>query len=97
MNTTLRFRSRNTLHAMTARFKFQTTIHTITANFGDDLFITTMFTLAGAHDFYTPAAGFGVTAVHTEQIACEQRRFVAAGSGSDFEEGVTFVIRIFWQ
>lgn len=96
MNTTLRFRSRNTLHAMTARFEFQTTIYTVTANFGDDLFITTMFTLAGAHDFYTPAAGFGVTAVHTEQIASEQRRFVAAGSGTNFEEGVTFVIRIFW-
>lgn len=97
MDPPLRFRGRDTLHAMTTGFKFQPTIHTIAADFSNDLFITTMFTLTGAHDFHTPATGFRVAAVHAEQIASKQRGFIAAGSGAHFEEGVAFVIRIFWQ
>ena len=36
----------------------------------------------------------GVAQVHAHQVAGEQRRFVAAGAGADFEEGVARVVRV---
>ena len=83
--------------AVTAGFKFQSTVHAVTADFGDNLFVAAMLAFVGAHDLHAPATGFGITAVHTEQIPGEQRRFVAAGTGADFHKGVTLIVRIFRQ
>ncbi len=38
--------------------------------------------------FGAPALALAVAQVHARQVAGEQRRFVAAGAGADFEEGV---------
>ena len=56
-----------------------------------------MFAIAGAHDFHTPATAFGVFGIHTEQIACENRRFITARSGTNFQEAVAVIFRIFRQ
>ena len=97
VNTALGFGGRHALYAMTAGLKFQTAIHAIAADFGNHLFITAMFAFVGAHDLHAPAARFGVTAVHPEQIAGKQRRFITAGTGADFDKGVAFIIRILRQ
>ncbi len=80
MNTPLRFGGRHTLHAMAAGFKFQPTVNAVAAEFGDHLFETAVFTFVGAEDLHLPATRFRIAAVHAEQIAGKQRRFVTAGS-----------------
>jgi hypothetical protein len=39
----------------------------------------------------------GVALVHAEEVAREQRRFVAAGAGTNFEDGALLVGGILWQ
>lgn len=95
MNTPLRFRRRYALHAMAAGLKFQSPVNAFSANLGNNFFKPAMFAFAGAHDLYPPATRFSVTAVHAEQIAGKQRRFITTGSRTHFEEGVTFVIGVF--
>ncbi len=97
MDTPLGFGRRNALYAMPAGLKLKTPVDALAADFGDDFFITAMLAFAGAHDLHTPAARFSVTAVHTEEIACEQRGFIAAGARTHFHERVTFIVRIFRQ
>lgn len=82
---------------MIVGFKFQMIIYIIIVNFGDDFFIIIMFIFVGVYDFYLLVVGFGIMVVYMEQIVCEQCCFVVVGFGLDFEEGVMFVIRIFWQ
>ncbi|MNZ46060.1 hypothetical protein D3C78_637300 [compost metagenome] len=56
-----------------------------------------MLAFVGAHDFDTPATRFCVTAVHAEQIAGEQRGFIPACTGADFDKRIALVIGIFRQ
>ncbi|MNP76273.1 hypothetical protein D3C76_1734800 [compost metagenome] len=56
-----------------------------------------MFTHVFAHDLNPPAASFSVTAIHTEQIASKDGRFVATGSGAHFQETVALIVRILRQ
>jgi hypothetical protein len=55
------------------------------------------FALAGAHDLAAPAGPLGMARVHAQQVAGEERRFVAAGAGADLEEGVARVLRVLGQ
>ena len=43
------------------------------------------------HDLESPAVQVGVTLVHAQQVAGEQRRLVAAGAGAHLDDGVAFV------
>lgn len=97
VDTPLRLGGRHALHAMAAGFKFEPAVDAVAADLGDHLFKAAVFTFVGAEDLHLPAARFRVTGVHAEQIAGKQRRFVAAGPGAYFHEGVTLVIRIFRQ
>lgn len=97
MDAPLRFGRRNALYAVAAGFKFQTPVYAVAGHFSDNFLVAAVLAFAGAHDFNAPAAGFGIAAVHTEQVASEQRGFVAAGARSHFDERITLVIRIFWQ
>ena len=56
-----------------------------------------VFALVFRQDLHTPATSLGVTRVHAEQIAGEDRRLVAAGAGANFEEHVTPVVGILGQ
>ena len=60
----------------------------------DDFLVAAVLAGALAQHLDLPALGFGVAGVHAEQVAGEQRRFVAAGAGADFEEDVAVVVRI---
>ena len=44
--------------------------------------------------FHLPALRFGVARVHAEDLGGEQRGFVAAGAGADFEDDVLLVVGI---
>jgi hypothetical protein len=97
MDTALGFGFRHALHAVTARFKLQLAVNAVTRHFGNHLFVTAVFTHVFAHDLNPPAASFSVTAIHTEQIASKNGRFVATGSGAYFQETIAFIVRILWQ
>ncbi len=97
VDTTLRFRFRHALHAVSARFKFHAAIGTLSGHPGNHLFVSAVLTVVGADDLHTPAAGFSIAAVHAEQIAREDRRFITAGTGAHFNETGAFIIGIFWQ
>ena len=97
VDTALAFGSRDALHAVAAGFKFQTAVCAQADNAGDDFFIAAQFAFIGGNDFYLPAVALGVAAVHTQQIACKQRGFVAARSGAYFDKDVFVVVGIFGQ
>ena len=97
VDTALAFGGGNALHAVAARFKFQTTVRAQTDDAGDDFFIAAQLAFVGGNDFNLPAVALGVAAVHTQQIACKQRGFVAARSGAHFDEDVFVVVGIFGQ
>ena len=53
-----------------------------------------MFAVAFAEDLDLPAALFGVSQVHAQQVAGEDRGFVATGAGADLEEQIALVARV---
>ena len=97
MDTALAFGGGDALYAVPAGFKFQTAVCAQADNAGDDFFIAAQFAFVGGNDFNLPAVALGVAAVHTQQIACKQRGFVAAGTGAHFDKDVFIVVGIFGQ
>ena len=97
VDTALAFGGGNALYAVAARFEFQTAVRPESDDAGDDFFIAAQLAFIGGNDFDLPAVAFGVAAVHTQQIACKQRGFVAARSGAYFDEDVFVVVGVFGQ
>jgi hypothetical protein len=56
-----------------------------------------MFAVAGGDHFHLPALRRGIALIHPEQVAREDRRLVAAGSGAHFENRVLVVGGILGQ
>ena len=48
-------------------------------------------------DLDPPALALGITRIHAEQVAGEDRRLVAAGAGTDFQEHVAPVVGVLGQ
>ncbi len=83
------------LHAVHARFEFELGEDAAAVDLGDDLLEPAFAAFADRQDFRLPALFGGVAFVHAEQVAGEQRGFVAAGAGADFQDGVVVVHRVF--
>ena len=94
MDAALRFGFRHALHAVGAGFELQLRVRAAAFDAGDDFLVAAVFAGAGGFDFDLPALAFGVARVHAEQVAGEDRRFVAAGAGADFQVEVAFVARV---
>ena len=60
----------------------------------DDLLVAAVLARALAEHLDLPALALGVARVHAEQVAGEDRGFVAAGAGADLEEDVAVVARV---
>ena len=58
------------------------------------LIFAAVFARTFVQDLEAPALDLGVTRIHAEQIAGEDRRLVAAGARADFQEYVRIVVRI---
>ncbi|MNN69227.1 hypothetical protein D3C81_1849960 [compost metagenome] len=97
MNTPLRLGFRHALHAVATRLKLQLAENAVARHLGNHFFIAAVLAFVGTHDLDAPATRFGIAAVHTEQIAGENRRFVTAGTGTHFQEAIALIIRIFRQ
>jgi hypothetical protein len=88
---------RNALHAMATRFEFQFRVHAEADDLGDDFLVPTHFALALRNQFDLPALTLGITEIHPEQIAGEQRGFVATGAGPYFQKDIPLVVGILRQ
>ena len=97
VDAALRFRHGHALHAVPARFVAQAAIRAFARHAQHHFLVAAQLGGRFAHHFHAPALRFGVAGVHAGQIACEQRRFVAARARADFHEGVALVIRVFGQ
>ena len=89
-----RFGRRHALHAMDAAFVLQAAVDAASLDGGDDFLEPADAGVAARHHVDAPALALGVLPVHPEQLAGEERGFVAAGAGADLEDDVLLVVGI---
>jgi len=97
MDAPLRLGRRHALHAMPARLELQPRIRALAGDPHDHLLVAAEVGRTFRHHLDLPALPFREAQVHAQQIAGEQRRFVAAGARADFDEDVAIVVRILRQ
>src|SRR6516164_7898708 len=95
MHAALLFGRGNALYAVHATFVLHLGIDALAFDDGDDFLQAADRRLRRRQHFDLPALGFGVAVVHAEHFVGEERGFVAAGAGADFEDNVFLVVRIF--
>ena len=96
VDASLRFGFRHALHAVRAGLELEPRERALAFDARDDFLVAAVLAVARREDLDAPAAALGVARVHAEQIAGEDRGFVAAGAGAHFEEEVgvvAFVLR----
>ena len=81
-----RFRFRHALHPVYAAFVFHPTEHALAGNAGDDFAIAAEIALGHRVHIELPALDRGVALIHAEKIAGEQRRFLSARAGANFQD-----------
>src|SRR5262249_35476427 len=94
MNAALRFGHRHALNAVPAGLELEPGIRPAAVHFGDDFLVAAAVSRALRDDLDLPAVALRVAAVHAEELSREQRRFVAAGAGTDFEENIAIVVGV---
>src|SRR5690606_19867338 len=94
VDATLRFGFRHALHAVGARFELQPGVGAFAVDPGDDLAEPAVLARAGRFDLHPPALALGVTGVHAQQVAGEDRGLVAAGAGADLQVQAAVVARV---
>ena len=82
------------LHPVDAAFELQFGEHAGAGDIGDDFLEPADFGGVHADRLDPPALLRGIAFVHAEQIGGEQRGFLAAGAGADFEHGRARIGRI---
>ena len=94
VDAALRLGLGHALHAMDAGLELQLRVRALARDARDDLAIAAVLAGIRAQDLDAPALALGVAAVHAEQIAGEDRGFVAARAGAHLEEQVRVVVGI---
>src|SRR5690606_21207765 len=94
VNPALRLGDRHALHAMNAGLELEPRVRASADDPADDLLVPAVLAFARAQHFDPPALRLGVSAVHAEEIAGEERGLVAAGAGPNLEEEIRVVVRI---
>ena len=94
MDPTLGFGGGHALHAMRAGLELEAREGTTPDEAADDLAVAAVLAAVLGQDLDLPAAPVGVARVHAKQVTGENRRFIAAGPGADFDVDVRVVARI---
>ena len=94
VDASLRFRFRDPLHAVSPGLELELRVHALSGDARDHLLESPHVAQALRNNFHLPAIAFCKARVHAEEIAGEQRRLVAAGSGANFQKHVALVVRI---
>src|SRR3546814_1815496 len=80
-----RFGHRHALDAVDARFELELGEHARARHAGDDFLVPPGIRGRGRDQLDAPALRVGITLVHAQQVAGEQRRLVPARAGAAFE------------
>ncbi|OIQ67379.1 hypothetical protein GALL_510420 [mine drainage metagenome] len=94
MDAALRLCLGHALHPVSAGFELEPAIGPVARNAQNHFLVATQVTGAFADEFRRPALAFGVAGVHAQQVCGEQRRFLTARSGADFDKDIVRVVRI---
>src|SRR5258706_1085480 len=87
----------NALHTVYAALVLEPGVNPLAFDHRDDFFQASRRGFRAGHYIHLPALQFGEAGVHAEYFGHEQRRFVAAGPGPDFQDDVFLVVWIFWE
>ena len=97
MDAALLLGHRHALHAVHAALVFQLAVDLVAADQRDDFLQPAHGRFAAGGDFHLPALRFRVARVHAEDLGGEERGFVAARAGADFEHHVLLVVGVLGQ
>src|SRR6266704_1799218 len=97
MDTALAFSAGYALHTVNASLKLELFIHVIAADSKYNFLKSADITRAFANEFHFIAMPLNPAAIHAKQIGRKQTGFVTAGSCTDFDDGVFFVVGVFWR
>ena len=97
VDAALRLGLRHALHAMPARLELELRVRAAPDDPQDDLLVAAELGRRFGDDFDLPARAFRVAGIHPAEASCEERRFVAARSGADFQEDVALVVGVLRQ
>ena len=92
MDASLSLGGRNPLHAMHSALVAETAEDFATANLENDFLVATRVAGAGLNEFLSKSIGLGIACVHPVEISGKNCRFGAAGSGTNFNDGITVII-----
>ena len=95
MDAALLFGLRHALDAMNAAFEFQLAVYVFPFDQSDDFLEPPDARSAGGEHVNAPAAALAVTRVHAKDFLRKQTGFVSSRTGSNFQDDVFFIIRIF--
>ena len=94
MNPALRLGFGHALHAVRARLELELRVGAAAFNAADDFPESAVLALVGTQHLDLPTLLLGVTAVHSKQVAREERRLVAAGARANLEKEIALVVGI---
>ncbi len=97
MDTALGFGLRHALHAVRTGLELELGVDVVTLDAGDHFLEATVLALVGRQHLDPPALLLGITRIHAEQVAGEDRRLVATGAGADFQIDVAPVVGVLRQ
>ena len=97
VNAALGLGFRHTLHAVGAGLELELGVDIVALDAGDHFLEAAVLTGVFREDLDPPTLALGIARIHAEQVAGKDRRLVAAGAGTDFEEHVAPILRIFRQ
>ena len=97
MDTTGAFGFRHTLYAVRTGFIFESGISALALDQHTGFLDTADTGIVGIHDLGFPSAAFRIAQIHTQKVLREQRSFFTAGAGTDFQNNILFIVRIFRQ
>ena len=79
---------------MHAALPLELRVNAVAFDDGDDFLVSAHTRFRQRHHVHFPAMLLGETRIHAEDFGREERGFIAAGAGADFEDHVLLVIGI---
>ena len=88
VDAALRLRFRHSLHPVRAGFEFQLRVHVFTNDSADDFLVAAVLAPPRIHNLELPASGLCILRIHPEEIAGEDRCFIATCACANLQENV---------
>ena len=95
VNAALRFGDWDALDAVDAALEFELAVGLVAADAENHLFVAAGIVDGFGLELDFETMRFSIASIHAEKVAREEAGFVAAGAGTDFDDGGFFVVWIF--